>query len=196
MTPPRDPKTNVRTFADHEVIVPQNRLVKVIAKRRGTDDGDPVARAQAALDALSGDFAQWMQEECDRLHAARLVVKDAGFSKPSLDEIFRAAHDIKGDAATFGYPLAAPIAESLCRLIEHTPDADRIPPALMDQHVDAVRAVVREYARPDIARMAAALNERLQAVTREFLVHQNRHRPGYLDSIFAPPLAPRGEGSF
>jgi chemotaxis protein histidine kinase CheA len=186
MTPPKDPKANVRTFADHEVIVPPNRLVKVIAKRRGGDDGDPVARAQAALDALSGDFAQWMQEECERLHAARLVVKDTGFSKPSLEEIFRAAHDIKGDAATFGYPLAAPIAESLCRLIEHTPDADRIPPALMDQHVDAVRAVVREYARPDIARMASALNERLQAVTQEFLMHQNRHRPGYLDGIFAP----------
>jgi hypothetical protein len=60
----------------------------------------------------------------------------------------------------------------------------------MDQHVDAVRAVVREYARPDIARMAAALNERLQAVTQEFLVHQNRHRPGYLDGVFAPPFAP------
>ncbi|MGC3956684.1 MAG: Hpt domain-containing protein [Verrucomicrobiota bacterium] len=43
------------------------------------------------------------------------------------DELFHAAHDIKGDAATFGYPSAAPIAESLCRLIEHTPDLAQDP---------------------------------------------------------------------
>lgn len=187
--PPKDDRPSVRTYADHEVITPPNKLIKVIAKRRG-NDGDPIARAQAALNELSSDFATWMQDECDRLSAARQNVKDNGFSKQSLDEIFRAAHDIKGDAATFGYPLAAPIAESLCRLIEHTPDASKIPLALLDQHVDAVRAIVREHARPDIEKIAAVLNGRLQTVTEEFLVHANRHRPGYLDGVFSPPLAP------
>ena len=187
--PPKDDRPSVRTYADHEVITPPNKLIKVIAKRRG-NDGDPIARAQAALDALSSDFGTWMQDECDRLNAARQNVKDNGFSKQSFDEIFRAAHDIKGDAATFGYALAAPIAESLCRLIEHTPDASKIPLALLDQHVDAVRAIVREHARPDIEKVAAILNGRLQTVTLEFLVHANRHRPGYLDGIFSPSIAP------
>jgi HPt (histidine-containing phosphotransfer) domain-containing protein len=187
--PPKDDRPSVRTYADHEVIMPPNKLIKVIAKRRG-DDGDPIARAQAALNELSSDFAAWMQDECDRLNAARQNVKTNGFSKQNIDEIFRAAHDIKGDAATFGYPLVAPIAESLCRLIEHTPDARKIPLALLDQHVDAVRAVVREHARPDIDGIASALNGRLQTVTEEFLVHANRHRPGYLDGVFSPPLAP------
>jgi HPt (histidine-containing phosphotransfer) domain-containing protein len=187
--PPKDDRPSVRTYADHEVIMPPNKLIKVIAKRRG-DDGDPIARAQAALNELSSDFAAWMQDECDRLNTARQNVKTNGFSKQNIDEIFRAAHDIKGDAATFGYPLVAPIAESLCRLIEHTPDARKIPLALLDQHVDAVRAVVREHARPDIDGIASALNGRLQTVTEEFLVHANRHRPGYLDGVFSPPLAP------
>ncbi|MDT3687095.1 MAG: Hpt domain-containing protein [Pseudorhodoplanes sp.] len=189
MPPPKDDKPSVRTYADHEVITPPNKLIKVIAKRQG-DNGDPIARAQAALEELSSDFAIWMQDECDRLNAARQNVTTNGFSKQSFDEIFRAAHDIKGDAATFGYPLAAPIAESLCRLIEHTPDASIIPLALLDQHVDAVRAIVREHARPDIESVAAALNARLQTVTQEFLVHANRHRPSYLDGIFSPSLAP------
>ena len=131
-----------------------------------------------------------MRAECDRLHAIRIVIKTTGFTKQSLDELFHAAHDLKGDAATFGYPLAAPIAESLCRLIEHTPDPKQIPLPLLDQHVDAVRAIVREHARPDIEKIASALNERLQKVTEEFLVHQNRHRPGYLDGVFSPPIAP------
>ena len=103
-----------------------------------------------------------------------------------------AAHDIKGEAATFGYPLAADVAENLCRLIEHTPDACRVPPALIDQHVDAIRAIIREDAREPGDAVGAALAARLRQVTDEFLVSENRVRPGYLDGIVttAPPLSP------
>ena len=53
----------------------------------------------------------------------------------------------------------AGIADSLCRLIEHTPEMKRIPLMLVDQHVDAVRAIVREYPRSDLLSMAAALTK-------------------------------------
>ena len=55
---------------------------------------------------------------------------------------------------------------------------------------DAVRAIVREYSRPDLAEMAGALTARLRDVTDEFLEHENSFRPDYLESIFAPPLVP------
>ena len=97
--------------------------------------------------------------------------------------MFYAAHDVKGDAATFGFPLAAGVAESLCRVLEHSPDSRRIPLELVDQHVDAVRAIIREYARPDIATVATALTRKLRLVSDEFLVHENRHRPDYLDGL-------------
>ena len=45
----------------------------------------------------------------------------------------------------------------------------RIPLTLLDQHVDAIRAVVREYARPDLLDAATALTRRLREVTDEFL---------------------------
>lgn len=184
---PRDDKPGTRTYADHEIITPPNRLVKAIAGRNSNGDSDPVARAQAAVDALADDFRAWMQEECDRLQNARLAALGDGFDTARLGELFRAAHDIKGDAATYGYPLVAPVAESLCRLIEHTPTG-QIPLPLVEQHVDAIRAIVREYARHDIQQMASALNARLQSVTQDFLVRANAHRPGYLDGIFpAPP---------
>ena len=68
---------------------------------------DPVARAEQALAQLSGEFAGWMHSECERLEAARQNIKRDGFNKKSHDELFRAAHDIKGEAATFGYPAVA-----------------------------------------------------------------------------------------
>jgi hypothetical protein len=104
--------------------------------------------------------------------------------------LFHAAHDIKGEAATFGFPAVAAPANSLCRLIEHTPDVTRIPMSLVDQHVDAVRAIIRENARVDVAKLADTLTRKLRAVTDEFLARENRDRPDVLEGILAPPLAP------
>lgn len=179
----------VEVFSDHEIITPTNKMEKAVIKVILPGE-DPLARAEAAVAELSGEFAGWMIAECDRLDAARLAVRNHGLGKPHFDELFRAAHDIKGGAATFGYPLVASAAESLCRVLEHSPDATRIPMELIDQHVDAVRAIVREYARPDIAEMATALTRRLRQVSDEYLVHENRHRPRYLDGLMSRPLFP------
>ena len=97
---------------------------------------------------------------------------------------------MKGDSGTFGYPAVAPAADSLCRLLEHTPDLSRIPLAIVDQHVDAVRAIVREYARADINESRRVLTSKLRQVTDEFLAAENKHRPDYLKAISSPPLAP------
>lgn len=191
----KDKKANlaaVSTFADHEVIMPPNKLKKAVEKvKPGTKiDFDPVARAEAALAELAADFSTWMELECTRLDAARNAVKASGMNTGTHDALFLAAHDIKGQAATFGYPLVAPVADSLCRLLEHTPDMERIPMALVDQHVDAVRAITTKNTRGDSNANAAKLAEKLRHVTEEFLVHENRDRPDYLESILAPSLAP------
>jgi HPt (histidine-containing phosphotransfer) domain-containing protein len=186
---------SVVTYADHEVVWPPNPLRKAVAKIAGEDSaGDPVVRAEEALAQLSSEFAGWMRAECERIDATRATVKAKGFNERTREALFHAAHDIKGEAATFGYPWAAQPAESLCRLIEHTPDMTRIPLALVDQHVDAIRAIVRESARPDVAEMAAALISRLRQVTDDFLAHENRDRPDILEGILAPSLAPGDSG--
>jgi hypothetical protein len=84
----------------------------------------------------------------------------------------------------------APVADSLCRLIEHTPDVPRLPLRLVDQHVDAMRAIVHRNTRGDVGRYASELAEKLRHVTDEFLLHENRDRPDALDSILSPSLAP------
>ena len=180
---------SVATFADHEVITPPNKLRKALAPATGYDD-DPVQRAVAALAQLSSEFVGWMVAECERLETARQQVKQLGFIDKTHDELFRASLDIKGEAATLGFPNVTGAAESLCRLLEHTPDKTRIPQSLVDQHVDAVRAIAREHTRPDFPNVAEALTRRLREVTDEFLRVENSDRPDYLEIIFAPPLAP------
>ncbi|HXD46851.1 MAG TPA: Hpt domain-containing protein [Pseudolabrys sp.] len=180
----------VKTFGDHEVIVPENKLRKAVSKEPFNPDDDPVARAEKALADLSGEFAAWMDMECDRLDAARQKVKLEGFDDQTKEALFHAAHDLKGQAATFGFPAVASAADSLCRLIELTPNAKRIPPVLLDQHVDAVRAIYREYARSDAKELAKLLTRRLREVTDEFLIGENRNRPDVLEQIKGPSLVP------
>jgi HPt (histidine-containing phosphotransfer) domain-containing protein len=179
----------VVTFGDHEVITPENKLREAVAKETSDWSDDPVARAEKALADLSPQFAAWMDAECDRLDEARrkLAKNPDASSKTAL---FHAAHDIKGEAATFGFPAVASAAESLCRLVEHTPDIARVPEKLIDQHVDAVRAIYREYARSDGKQLAARLIKRLRNVTDEFLVYENRDRPEVLAQLKAPSIAP------
>jgi chemotaxis protein histidine kinase CheA len=192
--PPRKDDPSVATYADHEVITPPHELRKAVAPAAEGDD-DPIARAEAALAELSSEFSEWMQAECERLENARQNVKRLGFNAKTHEPLFRASHDIKGEAVTFGYPEAAGVAESLCRLLEHTPELKRIPLKLVDQHVDAIRAIAREHARLDAGNVASELTKRLRDVTDEFLRRENHFRPEYLESIFAPSIAPGDAGT-
>jgi HPt (histidine-containing phosphotransfer) domain-containing protein len=185
----KDGSPSVATYADHEIITPPHPLRRAVTPAAQGDD-DPIARAEAALLELSGEFTHWMHSECERLEAARRDVKHSGFDEKTHGVLFRAAHDIKGEAATFGFPEVAGAAESLCRLLEHTPNMTGIPMKLVDQHVDAVRAIIREHARPDVGDVAVALTRRLREVTDDFLKRENSFRPDYLKSIFSPSLAP------
>jgi hypothetical protein len=81
--------------------------------------------------------------------------------------------------------------DSLCRLIEHTPDMQRIPLPLLDQHVDAVRAVVREYGRADLIAAATALTKRLREVTDEFLKTENSFPAGLSGKHFCAAAGSR-----
>lgn len=158
--------------ADHEVWHPPHRLARALSTGGAAAmlDMDAVARAEAALAGLSGEFTAWMEREVAALDAARLAVRAAPRRDDLRGVLFRAAHDLRGDAATFGYPVAGEVAGGLCRLLE-VPGLDlatALP--LVDRHVDAVRAMVREGAEGGSAR--AAMTARLLADQLASLVDQ------------------------
>ncbi|MGY3607602.1 MULTISPECIES: Hpt domain-containing protein [unclassified Bradyrhizobium] len=181
----------IKTFATHHVITQPNPLRGVLRRiPPDIDHDDPVARAEQALADLSGEFKQWMTIEADRLSAAHAIVLRHGFSHETREELFRAAHDIKGDAATFGFPSAGAAAESLCRIIEHAPDLDQVPAELITHHINAIQAIVRERTKLDTAVMASALSRQLRGIADEFLLKVNHDRPEHLEAILAPSIAP------
>ena len=74
----RPKKPDVVTFGDHEVITPDSTKLRKLVRPAQPDEPDPVACAEAALAAISTDFSNWMQDECERLDAARLGEAQVG----------------------------------------------------------------------------------------------------------------------
>lgn len=190
MAKAKPPALQIKAFRDHQVITQPNPLRKAMRQIEKDDDDDPVARAEQALQGLSGEFDKWMAVECDRLAAAYADVLKNRFSAASCDELFRAAHDIKGDAATFGYPTAAVAADSLCRIIEHAPKIAAVPGELIKHHIDAIQAIVREQAGIQRMGVADELSKRLRSVADDYLTAVNRDRPEHLEAILSPSIVP------
>ncbi|MCP9629570.1 Hpt domain-containing protein [Rhodopseudomonas palustris] len=190
MTRKRPGDIQVATYPDHQVITQANPLRKVMRRVAEEPADAAIARAEQALASLSGEFGDWMNVEADRLAAAFATLRRDGVSDDTQGELFRAAHDIKGDAATFGYPAAAAAAESLCRVIEHAPDLARVPDELLANHVDAVQAIVREGAQHGKAELQRALIRKLRSVADEYLASVNKDRPEHLEAILAPSIVP------
>jgi HPt (histidine-containing phosphotransfer) domain-containing protein len=180
----------IETFADHHVITQPNPLRKVLRRVAEKDLDDPVARAEKALADLSGEFKNWMTIESDRLAAAHAAILKDGFTSVTREELFRAAHDIKGDAATFGFPSAGAAADSLCRIIEHAPNLAKVPAPLIAHHINAIQAIVRERTRLDTVSTANELSRQLRGIADEYLKHANRNRPEHLEAILAPSIVP------
>jgi hypothetical protein len=126
-----------------------------------------VARAEAALARLSGNFGPWLAEEILHLAAVRARVRVSGFNAETAAVLNVRVHELKSLGETYGFPLVTQIAESLCRLIEDEETRLSAPLFLIDAHIDAMSAAVRDGVRSDddpLGRaLVTALGERVRA---------------------------------
>ena len=152
-----------------QVFQPPNTIKTKVGAGRFNLDADAVARAEAALKSLSGQFGQWMQDELDKLDAARAEVRAKGMNAETSEALYMRAHDLKGLGTTYEYPLVTRIAGSLCKLIDVPERRETAPLSLIDAHIDAIKAAVRDEIRTDEHPVGRALAEALETRTREHL---------------------------
>lgn len=158
---------------DYEVLKPPSDLrkkVRVMSPREAAKF-DPVKAAEQALERLSHNFGTWMANESKTLFGAWDEVQTDGLSAERIDRLYQCAHNIKGQAQTLGYPLVGSVAASFCHLIESVPSPEALPLPLVEQYVEAIRAMVAEGAKDDKNRTGAALLDKLTEVTEDYLNH-------------------------
>jgi hypothetical protein len=106
-----------------------------------------IRRAEAALKGLSVSFAEWLEEEVVGLEQAAQGLAAKPGSIDALEYLYMRSHDLKGLGATYGYPLVTRIAASLCKLVDDEERRVDAPAYLIQAHVSAVRAAVRDRIR-------------------------------------------------
>lgn len=95
-------------------------------------DPQSLARAEAALAALADHYRSWAAADLVRLRAALTPFRP--------DTLFAIAHDIKGQAGTFGFPLVTERANALCRILEGRPAPEQAA-ALVDALAEAMAEI-------------------------------------------------------
>jgi CheY-like chemotaxis protein len=80
----------------------------------------------------------------DELHAAWLACRTHPASREAASRLFRAAHTLRGEGASLGYPLVTGVATSLCRVLERGHARHRAGWATVQAHLDTLEAVLRE----------------------------------------------------
>jgi len=148
-----------------ELFMPPNMLKAKVGGSAVGLDSAAIKRAEQAMQSLKTEFTDWINADVRKLGECR-----DGYAKdPDADkrgDLYRAGHDLKGQALTFGYPMAARVASSLCKLLDGNTHA---PLALIDAHVDAIRVIVRQNVKDDGDRIANMLATELEGRVAEAL---------------------------
>ncbi|WP_339872698.1 Hpt domain-containing protein [uncultured Brevundimonas sp.] len=146
-----------------QVIRPPNTLRMKVGGGFGGIDANAIAKAEEALKAMSSQFGQWLQDEIVKLEQAQQGIRDGGYTPETAEALYFRAHDLKGLGSTYQYPIVTRLAGSLCKLLDDSEKRMAAPPILLDAHIDAIRAVVRDQIQTDEHPTGRILAETLEA---------------------------------
>ena len=130
-----------------------------------------LARAQAAVDDLAKGYTTWARADVERARTSL----DAALSDPAqrakhVEDLFRVAHDLKGQGASFGYPLVTRIADSLCKLTRDRKLAyENRHLDLAKAHLDAAQLVLTKEIKGEGGQIGADLAAKLKTRVDELL---------------------------
>lgn len=150
-----------------EIFMPPN-VLKAKVGGSGVLDLGAVKRAEAAIEELKEEFSEWIVIDVDHLIAAR----DAYAKAPSVETLatlYRTAHDLKGQAGTFDFPLVARVASSLCKLTDDDCNPATVPGKLVEAHVNAIKVILRDKIKDASDMMASVLVGELERQVAVFL---------------------------
>src|SRR3954453_15156512 len=114
-----------------ELFMPPNMLKAKVGSGSSGPDMAAIKRAEGAMEDLKGEFSDWIAHDVQALTAA-CARYAANPDTDARNALLRGAHDIKGQAPTYNYPLIARVAASLSRMIGELPPAFALPLNLID----------------------------------------------------------------
>lgn len=144
------------------LIQPPNTLRQKVGGGFGGIDAGAVAKAEEALAALADQFGAWLQDEITKMDAAWAAIRAEGYTAATAEGLYFRAHDLKGLGGTYQYPLVTRLAGSMCRLLDNADERMGAPLPLLEAHIQAIKAVVRDKIQTDDHPIGKTLAEELE----------------------------------
>ena len=150
-----------------QMFTPPNTLRMKVGGGFGGIDAGAIAKAEEALKAMSAQFGQWLRDEIVKLDAAQAAIRTQGLTQETAEGLYFRAHDLKGLGSTYQYPIVTRMAGSLCKLLDDPAKRTEAPIVLLDAHIDAIKAVVRDEIQTEEHPVGRELAETLEARVAE-----------------------------
>lgn len=166
---------NAKDFGIRFYPQPRTLVSKLIKGENVSDkmlfDWDQLESMETELETFSEDFMDWTAEYVGQLEqlykaASELPVEKR---KATFNKISMIAHELRGQGGVFGYPLISNIAESLFDLTHQMLDRSDDSLQLVKEHLDTLKAVMREKIRGDGGAIGVAVMHALKKANLKFI---------------------------
>ncbi|WP_421779687.1 hypothetical protein [Kiloniella litopenaei] len=130
--------------------MPTNNLKPKVPSEGGPELEDIVEKAENALSEMEGDYEVLVADEIANINEFLLQAKsNHDECADRIIEIHRISHNIKGQAATFSYPLLSLAAKSLCHFIQENAEKAGERLDLIEAHVNTMRIILTQKLKGD-----------------------------------------------
>ena len=129
-----------------ELLTPPEFFKGKLVPGQGIDVDEVERRAQAVLEAMREDYLRHAVIDLERAETALETARaTTGATRGgALQELLWVAHEMRGQAGTFGYLLITTIGTWLCRDIEAADPCESADLDKLARYVEAMRGVIRD----------------------------------------------------
>ncbi len=144
----------------HEVIEIPNTLKDKVGG--AGISADLLRDAEVAVAGLQDDYETRLQQEIDHFSADFEAMRGAGAFDPK--RLFALAHELRGEAGSYGYPLISRAADVLCKLLEKRTALAPTDVDIVEAHLRAFRTVLDRRIKGHGGPAGERLIDRLEAI--------------------------------
>jgi hypothetical protein len=146
-----------------EIEVPNTLLEKV-----GPGSGASAValrRAEVVVEKMKEAYEERMGLEIDQLMSSYQEMQAAGVY--NLDMLYDRAHEIRGEAGTFGYDLVSDIGKLFCELLSPMGEVGTNEKLAINAHLNAMQTVVSQKVKGAGPEVAKQIVEGLNAIVEK-----------------------------
>ncbi len=125
-----------------------------------------LAMAEAAVSAMKDGYKEQLQADAKQLSSIWKAIDPANPGVERMDALFDIAHNLKGQAGTFGYDLVTSVADSLCELLLNEGARSEKMKAV-GQHVSALNRIVDNGISGSGGEVGAKILQALQTLSEK-----------------------------